>query len=440
MSYKCFICCTEDVNSIRNFTELATMSGKSILDIIIDTLGLKCVDLNSMACQLCFELIDEIDAFEHSLLKSKEKLRNKFYAVKETSSNSFEDYKIEVDYVDNISDHEEKIITTSIPTFTLSDNPVLIDRLLIKANWKKKCGAIINEVQEDMDHFENYLETICINTPLKIDSIESSLSWTKELLRHSIDNMEYNIEGELQCFECSAIFKSVYDRINHFIENHVKILECFIYCNHCHKIFHQENEAFQHRESIHESNPNLKSVQNNLIVDATLFHCKKCSPGFSFNNELVYLFHTYKRHPKYNEIKTCPICSLDVPTLNAYRRHILIQHSAYVFQCQKCPVVFEDSDADIKMLEHIKIHDEQKIKPKSKMQGTKLDNQCESSKMEQLISKSKLAKKGGYISKYLARSYRYVDDLHYQNIFMHQYELIFALNLSTYVNTNSDLL
>ena len=62
------------------------------------------------------------------------------------------------------------------------------------------------------------------------------------------------------------------------------------------------------------------------------------------------------------------------------------------------------------------------------MQGTKLDDQCESSKMEQLISKSKLAKKGGYISKYLARSYRYVNYMHYQNIFMYQYELISVLN------------
>ena len=50
------------------------------------------------------------------------------------------------------------------------------------------------------------------------------------------------------------------------------------------------------------------------------------------------------------------ICQIKVPDVSTYRRHFLIQHCQYVFQCQICPVVFEDMDCAEKMVLHIKTH------------------------------------------------------------------------------------
>ena len=78
MVKKCFICQIERPNKARSCTDLVTFSGKSILDIVIETLAVKDVEHDAMTCQLCFEVVDEIDAFEQSLKKSKEKLRVKY--------------------------------------------------------------------------------------------------------------------------------------------------------------------------------------------------------------------------------------------------------------------------------------------------------------------------------------------------------------------------
>ena len=72
----CFICDSNELESIKSCTEPVTMSGKSILGVVQETLGLKKLKINveiSITCHLCFELVDEIDAFEHNFKKSKEK-------------------------------------------------------------------------------------------------------------------------------------------------------------------------------------------------------------------------------------------------------------------------------------------------------------------------------------------------------------------------------
>ena len=82
MSDFCFIChCPTTISDIQTHfcTESATISGKSILNIANDILALSDIDVTSITCQLCFEIVDEIDAFDHSLAQAKKKLQDRYF-------------------------------------------------------------------------------------------------------------------------------------------------------------------------------------------------------------------------------------------------------------------------------------------------------------------------------------------------------------------------
>ena len=104
----CFICDSNELENMKSCTEPVTMSGKSILGVVQETLGLKKLQINieiSIACHLCFELVDEIDAFENSLRKSKEKLRSRYNFGKKTKPK----VEQEEDYDGNIENMEEDL-------------------------------------------------------------------------------------------------------------------------------------------------------------------------------------------------------------------------------------------------------------------------------------------------------------------------------------------
>ena len=376
MVKKCFICQIERPNKAKSCTDLVTFSGKSILDIVIETLAVKDVELDAMTCQLCFEVVDEIDAFEQSLKKSKEKLRVKYQV------------RYEKDDLPDFSNGNDDILPIDPddqhrPSFTYQDNAMLVDRLLIKANWKPVSEENL-ELQTITSHFESYQEEICFKTPSKIDSMATNLTWTSALLKHEVEDLSYGIENELQCQECSKSFKTVKDKIDHLVLSHVDNLAT---CKLCDKDFHSENEAFNHCFK--------------HLSAFTLLSDEKCP--LVFKNDLMQHYHSYHRHPKYSQIKSCPFCQNSIENLQSYRRHILVHHGSYVFQCQKCPVMFEDSQGDLKMLEHIKIHNIGKNKPS--VRNTRQKPISIKSESNSNTSPTKLmSKKSGYISKSLARS------------------------------------
>ena len=81
MTEFCFIChCPATISDIQTHfcTESATISGKSILNIANDILALSDIDVTSITCQLCYEIVDEIDAFDHSLAQAKQKLHDRY--------------------------------------------------------------------------------------------------------------------------------------------------------------------------------------------------------------------------------------------------------------------------------------------------------------------------------------------------------------------------
>ena len=74
----CLICTSSDLQNRHFCTEETTISRKPLISIIGNVLRLSQIDLNSEICHLCFDLLDEIDAFEHSLLRAKQKLEDRY--------------------------------------------------------------------------------------------------------------------------------------------------------------------------------------------------------------------------------------------------------------------------------------------------------------------------------------------------------------------------
>ena len=84
MTEFCFIChCPATISDIQTHfcTESATISGKSIMNIANDVLALSDIDIGSITCQLCYEIVDEIDAFDHSLAQAKKKLKDRYQPI-----------------------------------------------------------------------------------------------------------------------------------------------------------------------------------------------------------------------------------------------------------------------------------------------------------------------------------------------------------------------
>jgi len=265
--------------------------------------------------------------------------------------------------------------------------------------------------------FEVDLKDLFYETPTIINDKETSNQWTKILLRSETQDMDLNISGERKCFHCMKSFDSVQTRIFH--EEKLCHLKNVISCSQCceSSIFDDENEAFDHVTNNHDF-----SELDFFREPTEAFHCLNCC--LIFHDEISYWIHYYRRHPKYAKETLCTICEIDVPDLPTYRRHFLIQHCRYTLQCQNCPVVFEDLDCAQKMLQHIKLHhsstsnikdfkqdtnsnddkeildeysdneEDYKIKPKNKRKS--MSNN----------SNTKIIKKGAYVSKSLARSFR----------------------------------
>jgi hypothetical protein len=363
----CFIC-----QSPRPFdephlvTETTTMSGKSILDHITDILVIASIEVSSEICHICFELVDEIDAFEDSLSKAKHSLKTVF------QSGSSNEQRRRLPATTDIVDDDPAELDTftrgvELPKFSPSDHPkILIDRLLVKVKWKTqhhhKMSSLELEIQAD---FESDLKEVILQTPVRLDDKAASDKWTKSLLKSECDQMEFDIPGEVKCFECQESFDSVMERIFHSQEVHQQCPD-LLQCSHCSQIFTDEQSAWTHIEQNHPEHIKMQSRDPQLLPNGML-KCLNC--GLLCKYDLVYRAHIYERHPKYSHVTECPVCSRSVPDLSTYRRHFLIQHCGYTFQCNTCPVIFDDLDCVTKMLIHLNRHKTKKPVVKQRRKG-----------------------------------------------------------------------
>lgn len=339
----CFVCNEEDHHgNCHPCTENATVSGKAIINVVLDVLANlrdQVLDISSCTvCQNCFDIIDEIDAFEFSLKQAKLRLKQKNVPRIVPKSESLKSLPFEID----------------------QDNPILIDRLLTKPKNQKDFHA----------DFESDLQAIYHETPENIDSKEISDAWTISLFKAESDTLELNIPGELKCFHCcDKSFNSVLDRMHHLAEK--TAISC------CQMTFSSEQEAFEHSSNNHFE---FKDVFREPKILQNSYQCENCQ--LIFKEEIMYWFHFYLRHPKYSKIEFCQKCQIPINNLANYKRHYLIHHCEYIFQCPICPVIYQDLDCADKLLHHIRTC------------HAKTDSEFQT------------PKKSIYVSKTLARSYR----------------------------------
>ena len=119
MLKNCFICKTCDFLQAHSCSEHTTISGRPIIEIISEIL--RKYNSEFVICQECYDIVDEIDALEQSLIKAKEKLILKHEKCEKC------EFKSESDYFGDA------------------------ERFLKKVKFKKKDenSEIVNEMEED---------------------------------------------------------------------------------------------------------------------------------------------------------------------------------------------------------------------------------------------------------------------------------------------------
>lgn len=280
----------------------------SVLDIPID------LTFNKNVCQLCFDIIDEIDAFEHNLTLAKDKLKEKHHKL----------------------------------TFNLTENnSFFIDRLL------KSPASAQNTDSEDgiLEELKTDLWALNHETPENIECSKTSETWTISLLRSETEDMDLNVAGELYCFHCSQEFNSVQERIFH--------VQSPVTCRCCNETkFPDETTAWHHtcqsQDPTTTSSNKLEIVRKPHFMQNS-FQCQNCK--LSFDKEVIYWMHFYQRHPKYSKMNLCYICQFPVPDALAFRRHFLIEHYAHFYQCPHCQMEFKNSD---QIETHLESHEKDK--------------------------------------------------------------------------------
>ena len=402
----CFICMDKPL-SAYSCIKSVTLSRRSVLRIANSVLTLPIIDVNSITCQICFDIIDEIDVFEHNLEKAKSRLQKRREPIKE-------DFKglHQGDFVKRIE--ESKNVQPQ--TNGKSLHPIFIDRLLTKTRWKsQEKFKNNNEFKELIQDFEEDLIDLVNDIPKRLSCQKDAELWIRTLLKTETGAIDLNIPNESKCFLCSRSFATVQDQINHINSSHQTTITR---CTNCNQDFSDESLAHEHLLQTHNILPRLEIPNaRNPIRFNNNFQCSKCD--LEFYTELSYWFHHYKRHRKSLNLSKCQFCPSLFHDLSVYRRHVLIKHCQYVFQCFACPETFEEESGQ-SLIKHIRSHydNSEQVEQASKFLEAKNEDfidGCDYYEAEQEEynsvekrneEKSDFVKKSTYISKTLARSFR----------------------------------
>ncbi len=343
-----------------------TMSEKPVLDILTSVLllDLKVVDVTTdEVCRVCFELLDQVDAFEFSLeqIKAKIKLKHQKGFKDDDVGNIPESIEIlsaeSDDEAEALPSNESR--TKKKMVFGETTPNVLIDRLLVKSKWQAN-NLSPEESQARSQHkekllelqqrFEEDLKYVFQETPDRITNTSESEAWTLAILKAQMDPLELEIPGELDCFDCNPrqTFDCVMSRILHVLDNHSSSEESLYECSNCQSKFQDEQRALDHANFC-----SSLSRAKMITKDQDVLLC--CHVVFKTN--LAFWTHKYLRHRVEEEDAIqCSVCDKTLDSYSQYRRHFLIRHCDYALQCCHCPVVFDNDcqDCDQKLIQHIR--------------------------------------------------------------------------------------
>ena len=392
----CLICGSSDLQ-IRHFcTEETTISRKPLLAIIDNVLRLPQIELNAEICQLCFELVDEVDAFEHSLLRAKEKLENRYSSSDQKSDGIKNETKnfdtnIDADYFANedTEKHDEELINednaedigNTDAKFTKKRG--YISRLVLRGQSKKALDDVEHfkanldmalyppqEPTKIITSFEEVNECLrnsAIQTiellrlmPREIKTTKDQLKWDLIMLKCQVTNLHFGIPGESHCHECNLVFNNIHtERYHHYFTNHS--LNNFK-CQKCQKIFSDPKLLARHLAKEHEDISN--AARNTLDIPEPNHENYSCDFCFSaFDSEFAYYYHFLEYHKPMPSVLQCLVCGLKAANPMDFKRHILISHGGFSHLCLICNKRYSSRGS---ILTHLRDHNRARTKPKNR--------------------------------------------------------------------------
>jgi len=196
--------------------------------------------------------------------------------------------------------------------------------------------------------------------PQELKTPEDTLRWHIILMRSEMELTHYGMAGELSCFDCNQEFDSVAKKVEHMLQSHTGVVRDKMFtCEFCttdQVSFDDEDAAFAHMESEHGGLKTLMARQTSEREPTQnpgddRFLCGLC--GVASSTELGYWYHWSKRHPKYKGL-ACPLCGVVFSSTPDLRRHVLITHLGYKYNCNECVFVsVDDEEIAIHVQNHI---------------------------------------------------------------------------------------
>ena len=378
MSKKCLIC----LESSLLATEVTTTSGKPIVDIIKSVFSWISEENNefSIVCQLCFEVIDEIDVFEQSLLRSKQKLESRHFDSKNTDDKvvkpSPDAYVSDPNQSKDTVEHEteapkkkgymsklvqrgrKKSILEGIEYYKAN-----LDMALHPPEEPAKIITSFSDVNATM--MNSAIETIeaLRNMPQSLTNTKDQLKWDLIILEGQVPNLHFGIPGESHCHDCHIIFNNILERLYHYFTKHdVKNFQC----QECSRFFNDWKLLSRHLSREHQQMSNKPRSTLNvpvpLLSKSGVYNCDFCSSAFT--SQLAYYHHFLEWHKPLPEHLICSICekqSFSNPL--DLKRHVLIYHGGYRHVCLICNKRYTSRGS---ILAHLRDHTRTRKEPKSR--------------------------------------------------------------------------
>ena len=382
MSNKCWIC----LESSLLATEITTTSGKPIVDIIKSVLTSKSEENSefSIVCQLCFEVIDEIDVFEQSLLRSKQKLEDRHCDSKNTADdkavkpspehesfvsvidpNQSKDLEYETEapkkkgYMSKlVLRGRKKSILEGIEYYKAN-----LDMALHPPQEPSKIITSFSDVNETI--MNSAIETIeaLRNMPQSLTNTKDQLKWDLIIFEGQVPNLHFGIPGESQCHNCHIIFNNILERLHHYFTKHdLKNFQC----QKCSRIFNDWKLLYRHLSREHQDMSNRPrstlDVPVPILTKAGVYNCDFCSSAFT--SQLAYYHHFLEWHKPLPEHLICSMCekqSFSNPL--DLKRHVLIHHGGYSHICLICNKRYTSRGS---ILTHLRDHTRTRKEPKNR--------------------------------------------------------------------------
>ena len=382
MSKKCLICLESNVTS-----EVTTTSGKPILDVIQSVLPK--VEENSeildLVCQLCFEVIDEIDAFEQSLLRAKQKLEDRHLdkAVKPSPEIKDPDLGHEIEaskkkgYMSKLVIRgRKKSVLEGIEYYKAN-----LDMALHPPEEPTKIITSFNEVNERLR--KSAVETIesFRSMPQSISNTQDQLKWDLIIFQGQVPNLHFGIPGESHCHDCHIIFNNILERLYHYFTKHD--LQNF-HCQKCYKSFNDWKALSRHLSREHQHIPNRPrptiDVPIPVLKQDGVYNCDYCA--CAFKSRLAYYHHFLEWHKPLPEHLVCSVCGKQSSNPLDLKRNVLINHAGYSHVCLICSKRYTSRGS---ILTHLRDHMKTTKEPKNPRKKEPMT--CEDCGM---VSKSKL--------------------------------------------------